>query len=338
MDKSELNALIDAVPVPTFLVTPEARISFFNAPAGEILGNEIEDRHYAVALRQPGILEAIEQASVEKKDVQSQFTVTPSGGTRRFRVTASPVELDRSVFVLVCLEETTESHDADQMRRDFVANASHELRSPLTVISGYLEALAEDSELSQKWTRPLAQMQSQSARMNQILVELMELSRLESAASAPRDEVIDVSRLLHQVRESHLQDEGLASIVVDAETDIQLLGSGVEIESLVANLLSNALRFTPASGEIRLSWRLSDAGADLIVKDTGVGIDAIHIPRLTERFYRVDRGRGRDDGGVGLGLAIVKHILARHDGHLEVVSEPGAGSEFCCKFPAERLQ
>jgi two-component system phosphate regulon sensor histidine kinase PhoR len=239
---------------------------------------------------------------------------------------------------MLLIRDVTERFKLNKMRRDFVANASHELRSPLTVISGYLEALAEDSELSQKWTRPLAQMQSQSARMNQILVELMELSRLESAASAPRDEVIDVSRLLHQVRESHLQDEGLASIVVDADTDIQLLGSGVEIESLVANLLSNALRYTPASGEIRLSWRLSDAGADLIVKDTGVGIDAIHIPRLTERFYRVDRGRGRDDGGVGLGLAIVKHILARYDGHLEVVSEPGAGSEFCCKFPAERLQ
>lgn len=330
----EVRKSTDAMPDGAVILDNNNEILTCNRAAKSLTGlKRSKDKGQRIdnILRDPQLTKLIDQGSFDR----SVVIASPVNDGARLNCRVVPYGADQKMLLI---RDVTERFKLSKMRRDFVANASHELRSPLTVISGYLEALAEDSELSQKWARPLAQMQSQSARMNQILVELMELSRLENAASAPRDEVIDVSRLLHQVRELHLQDEGLANIVVNEDTDMQLLGSSAEIESLVANLLSNALRFTSASGEISLSWRLSDAGADLIVKDTGVGIDAIHIPRLTERFYRVDRGRGRDDGGVGLGLAIVKHILARHEGHLEVVSEPGAGSEFCCKFPAERLQ
>ena len=223
------------------------------------------------------------------------------------------------------------------MRRDFVANASHELRSPLTVISGYLDALAEDDGLPDQWHRPVEQMQSQSRRMNRILAELMELSRLESSGSASQDEVIDVDALIRKVVASLPQQADTATISITNASRVRLLGREAEIESVLVNLLTNALRHTPSSGTITVAWERSINGASLTVEDTGIGIEAAHLHRLTERFFRVDRGRSRDDGGVGLGLAIVKHVLARHQAELDIVSEPGKGSRFSCNFPADRL-
>jgi len=180
-------------------------------------------------------------------------------------------------------------------------------------------------------------MRGQSLRMKQILGEMLELSRLESSGSAPRDTEIDVASLLHCVRDDFERPAISAEIVVDAESKSMLLGIPGEIESVIVNLLSNALRYTPPDGTVTLIWRATPKGAELIVSDTGDGIDAEHIPRLTERFFRVDRGRSRDEGGIGLGLAIVKHVLARHDAELEISSEPGQGSQFQCIFPAYRV-
>lgn len=239
---------------------------------------------------------------------------------------------------LVFLRDVTERIRLSKMRRDFVANASHELRSPLTVISGYLDALADSGDLPDDWVKPVAQMRSQSLRMKQILTEMLELSRLESSGSATREESVDVVQLLHEVRSDFERPADAAEIKVNAESSAILLGRKAEIESIVVNLLSNALRYTPQDGEISLTWRSDADGAELIVRDTGDGIDPEHIPRLTERFFRVDRGRSRGEGGIGLGLAIVKHILLRHDAELEITSEPGKGSEFRCVFPPDRLQ
>lgn len=238
---------------------------------------------------------------------------------------------------LLLIRDVTERFRLNKMRRDFVANASHELRSPLTVIAGYLEALSEDDELPQNWIKPVAQMRSQSTRMNHILAELMELSRLENDGTAPRNEAIDVSSLLRDVRDSFFRQNESATINVDDDLSLKLIGIRAEIESVVVNLLSNALRYTSRDGEIVLAWRRTAKGASLIVEDNGDGIEAKHISRLTERFYRVDRGRSRDDGGVGLGLAIVKHVIVRHQGQLDITSEPGKGSKFCCSFPNDRL-
>ena len=237
---------------------------------------------------------------------------------------------------LLLIRDVTERRQLNKMRRDFAANASHELRSPLTVITGYLDMLADDEEMPAAWAAPVRQMRAQSHRMQRILAELLELSRLESAGTA-ESEAIDMVSLLERVRSEYDTPSSVARIVLNMESSVELLGVRSEIESVVINLLSNALRFTPADGEVTITWRSSPEGADLIVADTGDGIESELIPRLTERFFRVDRGRSRDDGGVGLGLAIVKHILARHDAELQIKSEPGIGSEFCCHFLPERV-
>jgi len=181
-------------------------------------------------------------------------------------------------------------------------------------------------------------MAEQSRRMQRIIDDLLMLSTLESAPEPPHDEHVDVALLLSRIHsEAGALSAGRQRITLDAEPGFDLLGSESEIASAFGNLASNAVRYTPAGGEVRLIWRGSQKGAEFTVKDTGVGIEAEHIPRLTERFYRVDRGRSRETGGTGLGLAIVKHALARHQATLEIESTPGTGSRFTVKFPARRV-
>jgi two-component system phosphate regulon sensor histidine kinase PhoR len=238
---------------------------------------------------------------------------------------------------LLLLRDVTSRIAINRMRRDFVANVSHELRSPLTVMSGYLDTMADDEELAGTWAQPVHQMQDQTRRMTKIVAELLELSRLESAGRASQEELVDVAALLTTARKTYAGQAGMPEISVAVESAVQLHGNIGEIESVVTNLLSNAIRHTPSQGEVRLIWRSDPGGADLIVADSGEGVAGEHIPRLTERFFRVDRGRARQDGGVGLGLAIVKHVLGRHDAELYITSEPTVGSEFRCHFPVERV-
>lgn len=238
---------------------------------------------------------------------------------------------------LLLLSDVTERIRINKMRRDFVANASHELRSPLTVISGYLEALGDEAELRSAWHQPVGQMKAQAARMTQIVGELLELSRLEGSGRAPTDAAVDVGEILASVHRAFAGQPDAAVISIENESAAQLLGDRGEIESVVTNLVSNAVRHTPPDGSVTIRWISDTHGADLTVSDTGEGIAEDDIPRLTERFFRVDRGRSRSDGGVGLGLAIVKHVLTRHDGALHIRSAPGAGSEFRCHFPPSRV-
>jgi two-component system phosphate regulon sensor histidine kinase PhoR len=238
---------------------------------------------------------------------------------------------------LLLIQDITERRRLSAMRREFVGNASHELRSPLTVVTGYLDTLAEDEEVPAAWKKPLAQMQTQATRMNKIVTELLELSRLEGAGSARQDEIVDICGLLASAKKSLIGQNNIASVTIDCKSRAQLLGSTAEIESVIVNLLSNALRHTPKDGSVTMSWTSSEDGASLSVTDTGIGIEPEHIPRLTERFFRVDPGRAREDGGVGLGLAIVKYILERHGAYLMIESAPGEGSSFTCHFPASRL-
>jgi two-component system phosphate regulon sensor histidine kinase PhoR len=239
--------------------------------------------------------------------------------------------------LLLLIQDITERRQLASMRREFVANASHELRSPLTVVSGYLDTLAEEEDIPTHWQKPLLQMRAQANRMNKIVVELLELSRLEGASAAPIDEIVDVSGLLATTRKSLAGQDDIPTIEVNCNTRAQLKGSTAEIESVIVNLLSNAIRHTPADGRITMIWADADEGATLTVTDTGIGIEPEHVPRLTERFFRVDPGRSRDGGGVGLGLAIVKHVLERHGANLHIESVPGRGSSFSCRFPYERV-
>ena len=224
------------------------------------------------------------------------------------------------------------------MRKDFVANASHELRSPLTVVSGYLDSLAEDSSLDPGWHGPVQEMRRQSERMGRIVHDLLELSRLEASGSEADRVPVDVAGMLALLRKDIMaRPEPTAQVLVALDTDAMLLGSEAELHSIFSNLLTNAAKYTPADGRIDVRWWIDERGANVEFRDTGIGIAAEHLPRLTERFYRVDPGRSRKLGGSGLGLAIVKHALQRHGGRLEVTSVEGKGSTFTCRFPASRI-
>ncbi len=227
----------------------------------------------------------------------------------------------------------------EAMRKDFVANASHELRSPLTVISGYLETLSQDPALDRDLQGPVAEMRRQADRMTGIIQDLLALSRLEETDEVVGGDPVDIAALLSILRKdvlarpSHPRD-----VRVRVESDAQLVGDEPEIHSAFSNLVDNAAKYTAADGSVEMRWWVDEEGGHFSVTDTGIGIPAEHIPRLTERFYRVDSGRSRSSGGSGLGLAIVKHVLQRHGAQLEVTSTLGAGSTFTCHFPPQRVQ
>ncbi len=224
----------------------------------------------------------------------------------------------------------------EQVRRDFVANVSHELRTPLTVISGYLETLLDsDSPAFDLWRQPLHRMQEQSRRMLHIVEDLLLLVRLESRKERPPFKPVNVPALLAAIVDDAiaLSDEQGHQISLTADPELWIAGSEKELHSAFANLVFNAVRYTPAGRRIEIRWFADDGGIHLAVEDDGEGIAPHHIPRLTERFYRINRDRSRDSGGTGLGLSIVKHVLNHHGGQLRISSELGVGSVFTCDFP-----
>lgn len=224
----------------------------------------------------------------------------------------------------------------EQMRRDFVANVSHELRTPLTVVHGYLDML-EPAEMPE-WAPMLAEMQKQSQRMTQLVEDLLTLSRLEAQDSLPDESVAMAPMLATLRREAEALSHKRHTIVVQDEAGVDLWGSNKELHSAFSNLVSNAVRYTPVNGTITIRLvRDGDGGAVLSVRDTGYGIPASHLPRITERFYRVSTSRSRESGGTGLGLSIVKHVLNLHQARLEIESEVGHGSLFSVHFGPERV-
>lgn len=238
---------------------------------------------------------------------------------------------------LAIVRDVTHETQLERTRRDFVANASHELRSPLTVISGYLDMLADDDDLPESWRAPIDEMVRQANRMTQILRDLIELTRLESAEGKAKQEFVSIAEMLEPMIRDFRQREDAPTIELHLETDAALLGNESELHSVCFNLISNAIRFTPTTGRIDVTWSADEEGGRLDVVDTGVGIPEDQIPRITERFYRVDPGRSRATGGTGLGLAIVKHALQRHNGSLSIRSTEGEGSTFSCHFAPSRL-
>lgn len=234
--------------------------------------------------------------------------------------------------------DVTQAERVDVMRRDFVANVSHELRTPLTVLVGFLETVRELKLDPQRVRDYLGMMQEQASRMQRIIEDLLTLSALDSAPPAAADQRIAVASLLQRLKaDAEALSAGRHTIEMRLEESDDLLGVETELASAFGNLVTNAIRYTPPGGTVTLAWREAPDGAHFSVEDTGIGIEAEHLPRLTERFYRVDRSRSRETGGTGLGLAIAKRALARHDATLEIDSQPGKGSRFSARFPARRL-
>jgi len=225
----------------------------------------------------------------------------------------------------------------EQMRQDFVANVSHELRTPLTVVHGYLDMLDPDD--FPEWRPMLAEMQKQSQRMTRLVEDLLALSRLEARDSLPEETVAMGPMLATLRREAEAYSQGRHAVEVHDLAGCDLVGSTQELHSAFSNLVTNAIRYTPAGGRVDVEFaRAADGGAVLAVRDTGYGIPEAHIPRLTERFYRVSSSRSRESGGTGLGLSIVKHVLGLHQARLSVDSTVGQGSVFACHFGPERVR
>ena len=239
---------------------------------------------------------------------------------------------------LLLSRDVTQAIRLETVRRDFIANVSHELRTPLTVFMGFLETMRElklDPERSRDY---LNLMSDQGRRMQRIVDDLLTLSALESAPEPPHDQRIGIRALMARVRaEAEALSGSRHQVTLEAEDGFDLLGADAEVASAFGNLATNAIRYTPQGGAVRLVWRASPNGAEFAVEDNGIGIAPEHLPRLTERFYRIDHGRSRETGGTGLGLAIVKHALARHQATLEIQSEPGKGSRFSARFPPNRV-
>ncbi len=232
---------------------------------------------------------------------------------------------------LMIVRDITERTKLDAMRRDFIANASHELKTPITVISGFIETMREQSDESLQI--PLEKIQQQASRMQLILNELLQLARLESENYIDHPEVVDVENLLDEIyQDAIVLDSGKHDIVLSS-LPLTVDGSREELRMAFSNLIINAIRYTPENGKIKIFATADEAGVYVGVEDEGIGVTYEHIPRLTERFYRVDPGRSRNQGGTGLGLAIVKHVLDRHRAQLVIQSRPGKGSLFRCHFP-----
>ena len=310
-------------------------IVVFNRAARNLLGLKKQDRGLRIEnlLRNPDFVDYIRAAEPGPPIVIR----SPLNNERWLTCHVVPYGFDQQMLLI---RDVTQQRKAEDMRRDFVANASHELRTPLTVITGYLDAFAEDPSLAPDLQAPIEEMLRQSHRMRVLVDELLRLSELESGSGSAEGEPVNIHAIIDTARqEARAFPGGPRQVTVEYESDSDLRGVAKDIQSVVSNLVSNALRYTSDNGQIGIRWWTDGNGGHLSVRDSGVGISKEHIPRLCERFYRVENGRERigGEGGTGLGLAIVKHALLRHGAELEIESEVGAGSVFTCHFPAERI-
>ncbi len=309
-------------------------IVVFNRAARELLGLKKRDRGLRIEnlLRDPAFV-----AYLRRDDVAAPVEIaSPMNSDQWLSCHAVPYGFDQKMLLV---RDVTDRRKLEEMRRDFVANASHELRTPLTVIAGYLDALADDKTLDAELKQPVAEMQTQTTRMRQLVDELLRLSELETERAVSKPAAVNIRAVLETARQEVLAlPDGPRQVDIVVDSDFDLIGNVRDIQSVVSNLASNAARYTPAEGRITMRWWTDADGAYLSVADTGKGIAKEHLPRLCERFYRVEDGRERVGGrGTGLGLAIVKHALTRHGGRLKIESELGKGSVFTCIFPAASM-
>ena len=338
--------MLFALPFPSIYVAANERVEAANAPAKHLFGEAIVGRHFITVMRHPPLLEAIEKVFKSGEVAEALFLTTQAKRDTSWKVTAAPLNLDEAsrptkTGVIVSFEDQTDLREAGQMRRDFVANVSHELRTPLTALLGFIETLKgaakNDADARDRF---LGIMEKEATRMNRLVGDLLSLGRVEAEERVRPMDPVDLDAVLQSVlitlrpmaAESHVEilsyatlDNGPAVVPGDAD----------QIAQIATNLIENAIKYSGKGREIKIDLRHDPSnpmvrGSAWIfsVADTGEGISHLHIPRLTERFYRVDSHRSRELGGTGLGLAIVKHIVNRHRGRLNIESKPGEGSRF----------
>ncbi len=331
----EFRKSASAFPDAAVILSSGNEAVYFNKAARELLGlKKGVDRGQRIEnlVRAP---QFVEYLHTENFDDPLEFPLPP---TNNIWVLCRVVPYGPEQQLLI-MQDITRKKMLETMRRDFVANASHELRTPLTVITGYLDVLADDPGLAPDVKAPLLEMSRQSLRMRILLEDLLRLSELESSESSSKENPVDVAALMSAARQAaKALDSCPAEIEIVADSSASIFGEQSELQSVVSNLVVNAANHTETAGRITMHWWTDENGGYLTVEDTGIGLAKADVPRITERFYRVDAGRSRDQGGTGLGLAIVKHALNRHEAQLSIVSELGVGSTFTCAFPKDRIK
>ncbi|OYY95029.1 MAG: phosphate regulon sensor histidine kinase PhoR [Hydrogenophilales bacterium 28-61-23] len=334
-DLEQMHEATRHLPDGVVILDDDNRINWLNDAAEHLLGlsqNRDAGQFVLYLMRNSRFSEWLHQ-----EDFTRRLTIEASGA-RGKTVSLQLISLPREQKMLVA-RDITDIARVDTMRRDFVANVSHELRTPITVIVGFLEAFEDMPDADPAQLRKhIPLMRAQSDRIRRLVDDLLTLARLESEPET-KDETVDMVSLAQRLaREAESLSQGKHQIELKLDNQARLIGNSQELYSALANLVSNAVRYTPANGLIRIKWGLLETGEQTFsVQDSGEGIDPQHIPRLTERFYRVDQGRSRATGGTGLGLAIVKHVLQRHQAKLRVESTVGKGSTFSAVFPTERV-
>jgi two-component system phosphate regulon sensor histidine kinase PhoR len=334
----EFRRLTTAMPDGAVLLNQDNEIVWFNERAAlwlklrrkRDIGIRIEN-----LLRHPDFAAYVKQVLAGETIDEPPVMLMPGEANRW--ISAFLVHTGDGPQRLLIVREMTHQVLLESMRKEFVANASHELRSPLTVVSGYLDALGDDEQLDSAWRDPVSEMRRQAERMRGIVDDLLELSRLEGRHDLAGDEAVDVRGLLAVLCKDVLALSKHPNVTLALDSAAKLRGAERELSSVFSNLINNAVKYTPEGGQVHIRWWTDHDGGHVSVEDTGIGIAEEHIPRLTERFYRVDAGRSRAMGGSGLGLAIVKHALQRHEAQLQITSQVGKGSAFVCHFPPRRV-
>ncbi|MGV6813336.1 MAG: ATP-binding protein [Brevirhabdus sp.] len=345
MISNTVQSILQGVSQPVLVIDLRERILAANPPCEELLGPELVGRHYATIIRQPNLLELIDRTFTSGTSGDGRYLATSVGHEATYAVRATPYSSGEDGGLVLSFEDMTPVEKASQMRRNFIANASHELRTPLTALQGFIETLKgparDDAEARDRFLDIMA---SEATRMNRLVRDLLSLTRVEAEERLRPATKVDVVRILRHTMntlEGLIRSAGVELVFEPSHDSFEVDGDEDQLTQVFQNLLENAVKYGGNGKRISVSVSIIDREPvlrsrciSICVRDEGEGIDPAHIPRLTERFYRVDNHRSRQMGGTGLGLAIVKHIVNRHRGRLRIESTLGAGSRFSVFLPA----
>ncbi|MEY4695693.1 MAG: hypothetical protein RIT14_121 [Pseudomonadota bacterium] len=339
MEQGLVRAMAAAMPLPLIVIAPDERLLVANAAARALFGEGIEGRHHLLTLRQPQLQQAIAAALTEARSGQARHVIPGPSQDVAYRVSVAP--LGGTGHAMLTFEDVTEAEQMGQMRRDFVANVSHELRTPLTALLGFIETLkgaARDDAAARD--RFLTIMEREAGRMNRLIQDLLNLSRVEAEERVRPTGRVDLAGLVASslaTLRPLAEAMGVVLVQTGEPGPLPVPADGDQITQVLTNLVENAVKYGASGGKVTVHLAREQLprgpGIRIDVIDRGEGIEARHIPRLTERFYRVDGHRSREQGGTGLGLAIVKHIVNRHRGRMRIESERGKGSIFSVILP-----
>lgn len=339
MDRDLIQTVIDAVPDPMLHIGADGTIAHANGSAITLLGEWIIGRSHGAALRQPALLARIDSVLNGDPTAEAKIERSEHAGVTQYNVRISAVQTTGTRTLLLHFTDITHLREGQEMRRDFVANVSHELRTPLTSVMGFIETLrgpARNDPAAQD--RFLGIMDDEAKRMNRLISDLLSLSKVEATERVRPNEPLDLAALLSSVLAAlrpRANDAGNTLILNHDGQPALIQGDRDQLMQVFLNLTENALKYGGPDKPVTLTIARMPNTITVDVTDQGAGIESLHLPRLTERFYRVDAHRSREMGGTGLGLAIVKHIVNRHRGRLKITSEIGQGSTFSVQFPAQ---